>query len=192
MRRLNLIAATSAVVAAFCSASPVMAQVSSVSGQVQSKLVLTSGCVVQTGDDDPVVGDFGVLDFGSYPGTFEGPLTATVQGAGNGNNAEIICTQDYESLKLTIDGGTHAGSLASAQYGTGTRVLASGTDYIKYEVYQDAGHTEAYLVDTETTVEFDAASSTFDVPIYGKIEKSGNAAWPSGTYTDTLNVKIAW
>lgn len=169
---------------------PAHGQTNPISGTVNSTLVLTSGCAIDTGSGSTSNGGvFGTLDFGSQPGTFTGSLTAQTTGAG-ASITQVTCTPDISALNVTVNGGQHANQ--GAAIGAGTRAVANGSSFVPYEVYADAAHTEAYQIGTAVPVPIASAGTSFNLPIYGVANKTSATSLPSGTYTDVLNVTVGW
>ena len=80
-----------------------------------------------------------------------------------------------------------------AGVGTGSRAMKFGTSYLPYEVYSDAAMTTAYpTAATSLGVVLPGTGAAVGLPVFGRINKtSGNALQP-GTYTDVLQVTLAW
>ena len=169
------------------------AQTNPISGKVESKLVLTSGCAINAGGSSGSVGasNFGTLDFGSQPSGFTGSLRSAANGSGSSGAAQITCSPDVTAVQVTVDAGLNGGKGASV--GAGTRALgASGGGYVPYEVYADKGSTTQYVSGTAQTIPVPTPGTAFDLPIYGVANKTSMSALAAGTYTDELNVTLGW
>ncbi|MDX1808930.1 MAG: spore coat U domain-containing protein [Sulfurospirillaceae bacterium] len=99
-------------------------------------------------------------------------------------NVDIICNSGL-NWTATIDGGGNPnGELRRA---------ASGTDYITYRLYSDAGMTTELGATTANTITGTATGSTDTINVYAKVAMADNNPLPpAGTYSDTLNVTISW
>lgn len=99
-------------------------------------------------------------------------------------NVDIVCNSGL-NWTATIDGGGSAsGELRRA---------ASGTDYIAYRLYNDAGMTAELGAVTSNTVTGIATGATDSIDFYAKVAMADNNPLPPvGTYSDTLNVTISW
>jgi len=99
-------------------------------------------------------------------------------------NVDIVCNSGL-NWTATIDGGGSAsGELRRA---------ASGTDYIAYRLYSDAGMTAELGAATSNTVTGAATGATDTIDVYAKVALADNNPLPpAGTYSDTLNVTISW
>jgi spore coat protein U-like protein len=166
----------------------------SMAGQLNTKMVLQAGCIVSGAPGAGSTGvNFGTLDFGTQPATFTGILAATASGGAGGAGAtQILCSPDVTSLSITVSGGNNAGQGGSV--GIGSRAMKLGTSsYLPYEVYSDAGMTSAYPTSASAVgVTLPGTGVALPLPIYGRINKTSAAALTSGTYTDVLQVTLAW
>lgn len=99
-------------------------------------------------------------------------------------NVDIVCNSGL-NWTATIDGGGSAsGELRRA---------TSGTDYIAYRLYNDAGMTAELGAVTSNTVTGIATGATDSIDFYAKVAMADNNPLPPvGTYSDTLNVTISW
>ncbi|WP_175691191.1 Csu type fimbrial protein [Burkholderia anthina] len=166
-----------------------VAQSNPLTGTVNSKLVLTTGCAIDSGTGSVGVTTFGTLDFGTQPSGFTGSLSAQATGSGS-SSTKVTCSPDVTAVQVTVDGGLNAGK--GAGIGTGTRALANGAVYVPYDVYADSAHSQQYVVGTAQQVPVPSPGSAFDLPIYGIANKTSSSALAAGTYTDVLNVTLGW
>ena len=99
-------------------------------------------------------------------------------------NVDIVCNSGL-NWTATIDGGGSAsGELRRA---------ASGTDYIAYRLYSDAGMTAELGAVTANTIIGTATGATDTIDVYAKVALADNNPLPpAGTYSDALNVTISW
>jgi spore coat protein U-like protein len=155
-----------------------------ISGQIQARLVISSGCEVTSGSSTVsggMISDFGVLDFGSQGPTWRNPVGADLDNGNNGKLA-VTCNPSVTGFTVTIDGGTHGD-------GT-TRRLSNGSQFIPYNLYFDAGRHNGYSIGQQRT--FTVTTGTqVPIPVYGAIEVN-TSALPAGVYTDTLMVTLDW
>ena len=171
-------------------AAPGGAAAQSLSGTLDATMTLTSACAV-SGSALTSGLSFGTLDFGSQPATFTGPIAATPAGGSGGVGAtQIVCSPDVGSIAISVSGGDNQGQGSSL--GTGARALATGTDYLPYDVFSDSGHTQAFPIDTSVAVPIAVPGAPFNLPIYGLVNKTSSAAVQPGTYIDQLLVAISW
>jgi spore coat protein U-like protein len=164
----------------------------SLGGTLGATLTLTSACTI-SGDNEVSDVDFGTLDFGSRPSTFLGTLAAQpTGGAGISGQTRIVCSPDLDAITVTVDSGLHDGE--GAGIGVGSRALANGsTNFVPYEVYADTGHTTAYPTNgSGLSVNVPVAGAPFDIPLYGRINKTSPTALAAGVYSDTLVVTITF
>lgn len=165
------------------------AEAQSLGGTLDATLELESACTI-SGDNEVSNVEFGVLDFGSHPSTFTGVLTANATGgAGIGGPTQILCSPDIQNISIAVGAGDNAGEGSSI--GTGARALANASNYVPYDVYTDASFSTAYTTTPEAFAIPDVGQP-FNLPIYGRINKTSPAALPSGTYTDSLVVTITF
>jgi spore coat protein U-like protein len=179
------------VVAVFASAwAGTSAQAETLAGTVNATLTLTSGCAVDSGGGSIGNTTWGTLDFGTQPAGFTGSLYTQATGSAGGAPARITCSPDITSLDVTVDGGQHANEGMSI--GSGSRAMASNSARVPYDVYVDDAHSRTYVAGASQTFSVPSAGSAFDIPIYGVANKTSTSALPAGTYTDVLNVTLAW
>ena len=163
---------------------------SPLSGTMNASLTLQKSCLV-SGSNITAGVDFGTLDFGSRSSVFTGQIATQISGgAGGSGSTQLICSPDVSGITITIDGGAHAGQGTSV--GTGTRAVANGSAYVPYEIYSDAAHTQVYTAGIASPIAVPVAGSAFNLPIYGLVNKTSADSLPTGLYTDTLNVTVAW
>lgn len=167
------------------------AQAGELSGTIDSRITLLDGCAIFGAIDGPTTGaNFGVLEFGAQPSTFQGEVIGRVTGSASGvGSTQIICSPDVASLTISVDGGQNAGE--GATIGVGSRAMAFGSSFIPYEVYTDASMTTQYPVGTPQSIAT-PSSAPVDLPIYGRVNKTDPGALPTGTYTDQLLVTLTW
>jgi len=177
--RLRLVGALVAVGIAMLGARPALA--SSASGTIAVSLTVTDACVVNGATAFTTsLGQVGAIDFGTQPGLFS-TVNASLVATGGGSAISILCSPG-ETPTLTIGAGAHDSS--------GVHRLASGTDYITYHLFTDSAYSDeitigrALALGTTTT-------TAINVPIYAQTN-SGGLVMPGGSYTDTVQVTLAW
>ncbi|KVL51683.1 spore coat protein [Burkholderia cepacia] len=165
------------------------AQTSQLTGTVNSKLVLTTGCAIDAGSGSNGATTFGILDFGTQPSGFTGSLNSQATGGGS-TTPQVTCSPDVTSVQVTVDGGQNAGK--GTGIGAGTRALANGSAYVPYEIYADSAHAKRYDAGKPQAVAVPTPGTAFELPIYGIANKTSHGALAAGTYTDMLNVTLVW
>ncbi len=179
---ITLIAA-SACAAAHAESNPI-------TGKIDAKLALTSGCMINAGGGPIGTGSFGTLDFGTHPSAFTGTVNSTANGSGSSGAAQIICSPDVEAVQVTIDAGQHGGK--GAGIGKGTRALNNGAGYVPYEVYADKAGTTQYVAHTAQTIRVPTPGAAFNLPVFGIAHKESTSALVAGAYNDTLSITLGW
>lgn len=154
-----------------------------VTGQVDVKLNVSTGCTVE-GSTDTGPGNmnqFGTLDFGKTSGQWSNVLTGQVASSETGGHLAVKCDgANPVDFTVAIDGGVRT-----------DRSLKHTTaeDTVKYNVYRDAARTNPYEINTAQT--FTAAVGVAqEVPIFGAIAANNGTAKAQGDYTDTLLVTV--
>jgi len=180
------IALTAAAAAVLMTASPAYAQLS---GTLRAELELTSACAI-AGESDTTGLDFGLLDFGTHPGTFTGLLQA--QASGTSGPTQIVCSADLSEVTITVNGGDNPGQ--GGGIGDGPRALADGAgSFVPYEVYSTSGTTSPYPIGgSGVTVTIPTPGEPFALPIFGRVNKTSPNGLAAGSYADTLQVTIAF
>ena len=171
-------------------ASPSMA--GDLTGTMPARMVLTSGCLISGGSGAQSGLGFGTLDFGAKPGTFTGIVDAVPAGGDGGSGTtQIICSPEVTSVSITVSGGLHPGQ--GSAVGAGARAMQSGSAYLPYEVYQDAGRSTVYPVGSALTgFSIPVSGAAFNLPIFGRVNKTSSTSLPAGTYTDTLQITLTF
>lgn len=176
MRRSSLLASSLLALAMTSTAQAA----GTVTGQLGIQLVVTDGCTVGNGNAG---GTFGTIDFGSVA-AITTTLEAQSVGSGGGGSFSVTCNNGTD-FSVTLDSGANA---AGTQ-----RNMSNGTDTIAYNLFQDAVRTTPWGDgsnggDTLTTT---GTGTTQELVVYGQVPP--RAEVPSvGTYTDTVQVTVAW
>ncbi len=151
-----------------------------ITGQVDVKLNISSGCQVGGSEVSGNMNKFGELDFGKQSPQWTNVLTAEVQGANNGGDLEVTCDAGVSGFGVSINGGER-----------GNRTLSeAGGDTVEYGIYQNAARSNEYAVDTP--VQFSYAGAPVAIPIYGAIAPNSGTAKTAGDYTDVLLVSVTF
>lgn len=163
------------------SASLATANVSAaITGQIDVKLNITSGCVVGNSEADGNMNKFGTLDFGQAASSLTNVLTSGVIASDGGSDIKVKCDKAVDGFNISIDGGQK-----------GERLLANGTDTIKYDIYQDAARSKVYGVDEQVTFKNSSGDDGVSVPIFGAVPVQTGAK-SEGDYTDSLLVTLSF
>jgi spore coat protein U-like protein len=113
-------------------------------------------------------------------GTYSGAALSTT------SNINATCTA-ATPYTIALDAGTNPTTAGN----TSGRRLANGTNYISYDLWQDAGHTTHWGNVTGTdTLAGTGSGSTQDIPVYGSLA-AGTVPAP-GTYSDTVTASITF
>jgi spore coat protein U-like protein len=149
-----------------------------ITGQVDVKLKVESGCTVDNSQNNGNMNNFGTLDFGRTSSTWANILTGEVASSGNGGDIAVTCDAGVTGFDVSIDSGER-----------GDRTLSNATDTVAYNVYQDAARSKEYVANQK--VAFSSTGTPVNVPIFGSIA-SNAVAVSEGDYTDTLLVTVSF
>ncbi|EPG40837.1 Csu type fimbrial protein [Acinetobacter colistiniresistens] len=152
-----------------------------VTGQVDVKLNISTGCTVEGSKIDGNMNKFGTLDFGKTAGNWDNVLTAQVASSGTGGHLSVKCdSANPVDFTVAIDGGERSDrSLKNT----------SADDLVPYNVYRDAARTNLYAINAPQTFTV-ANGQAQEVPIFGAIAANTGEAKAQGDYTDTLLVTV--
>ncbi|MHC6225650.1 Csu type fimbrial protein [Pseudomonas sp. X10] len=156
---------------------PLSQSQAAISGQVQAKLNIASGCEVNSVVSGNA-NDFGTLDFGNTSPTWTNVLTAELATSGGGS-LEVTCDSGVGAFNVSIDGGLQGGRELTT---------SAGSDTVEYKVFQDAGRTQEFVVNTPVSYAV-TSGNPVSVPVYGAISPNGTAK-TAGLYTDTLTMTV--
>ncbi|WP_165789498.1 Csu type fimbrial protein [Billgrantia endophytica] len=137
---------------------------------------ITPGCQIN-GVISPEAGKLGTLDFGRHPAIATDSL---VTGFAANAAVTLSCTPGV-ALSMSLDGGSH--------FANGERNLDSGSHRIPYQLYRDAGLSQAVPVNQSVAVVYDNPND-IRLPIYAALQLPGLS--PPGTYQDVLTVTLSW
>ncbi|MFW1801044.1 spore coat U domain-containing protein [Acinetobacter nematophilus] len=152
-----------------------------ITGQVDVKLNVSTGCSVEGAQVAGSINQFGTLDFGKTSGNWANILTAQVASSATGSHLNVKCDGTTPvDFTVAIDGGTRTDrSLKNT----------AGADLVNYNVYRDAARTNLYAINTPQTFTA-AAGASQQVPIFGAIAANSGTAKAQGDYQDTLLVTV--
>ena len=150
-----------------------------VSGQINVTVTLVAGCAVESSSATSNV-DFGDLDFGSQPTLFS-QADAQVVGV-NGNGISIQCSTGLSPTLQIVNGANDANA------GSNTHALTDGSNYIPYDVYDDAAYSAGDILNNTDTIAITADGTLQTVNLYGRAV--GASGLDAGSYTDTLTMLV--
>lgn len=166
-----------AVVGCLAFATPVAAE--TVTGTLDASITLTKACKVNGATTTSGV-SFGSLAFGTHTTLF---TEATATADGNGSGAiSIQCTPGADAT-LKFNAGQNDGQAS----GSG-RAMKSGTYYVPYDIFSDAGYSNKLTSGSGVTVTADGTAHT--VNVYGKA--LGASGLVAGTYSDVITVELSF
>ena len=124
---------------------------------------------------------FGTLTLGVNPGM--GTVTPANKDADSGATISIVCT----------NGATAAITAGLGVQPSGTvRRMISGSDYLAYELYTDAGRGTVLDSTTGAIAYTGTGATTTDKAVYGRITGAQLAAAKKGSYADTVAMTITY
>ena len=177
MRKINLAYWGFAISATLATANVSAA----ITGQVDVKLNVSSGCTVDNSSENGGINKFGTIDFGKTSSTWENILTAEVASSANGGDITVTCDSGVSGFNVSVDGGEK-----------GDRQLTNGTDNVPYNIYQDAARSKLYEINTPVAfATTGTTSSSVKIPLYGAVPKNINPV-SDGDYKDTLLVTVTF
>lgn len=152
-----------------------------ITGQVDVKLNVSTGCTVEGSTVAGNLNQFGTLDFGNTSGKWDNILTAQVAASATGSHLNVKCDSTTPvNFTVAIDGGQRADR--SLKH-------TSSTDLVSYNVYRDAARTTPYVINTAQNFTANTGVSE-QVPIFGAIAANSGTAKAQGDYKDTLLVTV--
>lgn len=151
-------------------------------GQLNIQITIDSGCTVTNGSASGSGNTFGSLSFGDY-NDLNNLIDGRSLGNAGGSSFGLQCTQN---TPYTI--ALNAGQNASG----GQRRMNSGGVLIDYNLYQDAGRTQSWGDGgaTGNVLSGTGTGNDEEVVVYGRVPAQTTPV--AGTYTDTVQVTIAW
>ncbi|MGG2398007.1 spore coat U domain-containing protein [Pseudomonas sp. SH1-B] len=151
-------------------------------GQLNVQITIGSGCTVTNGSASGSSNTFGSISFGDYT-DLNNLIDGRSFGSAGGSSFGLQCTQD---TPYTI-------ALSPGQNATGgQRRMISGGAYVAYNLYQDSARSDPWGDGGATgdIVSGTGTGSDEEVIVYGRVPAQTTPA--AGTYTDTVQVTIAW
>lgn len=141
------------------------AQTSTATGQFNVRMSITASCTVGTAAD--LV----------FPST--GAITTNVDAT---TNLQVTCTSGAAYNVGLGQGDNFQG---------GTRRMRSGANFINYELYRDAGRTQAFgaTIGTDTFAGTGSGAAQ-TIPVYGRVPAQANVA--VGDYTDIVTITVTY
>jgi spore coat protein U-like protein len=146
-----------------------LAAVTSATFQVSASII--AGCLVVGGGSN-----YGNLNYGSYAAL----STSTVSTALT-SGVVVQCTPGV-TLSMSINGGQNNVSGRHLK-------LNSGTATVAYQLFSDAGLSQAIGISQNVNVAYSNANN-ITLPIYGRVVLPGNQ--PAGSYSDVLQVQLTF
>lgn len=152
-----------------------MAQAGTATANLTVQITVTASCTINAA----------TLDFGSNAGT---ALAASNIDAST--TVSVTCTNG-SPYSIGMDNGSNASSTQ--------RRMKSGTNFLNYNLYVDAGRTNAWTTAASNSACTSASScylgtgsgSSQAVNIYGRVPSVGSAP-PTGSYSDTVTMTITY
>ena len=159
-----------------CLTSASMAQAGTATSNLTVQITITAACTINAA----------TLNFGaSVPGT-----TLVASNVDASTTVSVTCT-NLSPYSIGMDNGAN---VSGSQ-----RRMKSGSNFLNYNLYVDAGLTNAWTT-ASSNVACTTANSCFlgtgngsaqSVNIYGRVPSTGTAP-PTGTYTDTVTMTITY
>lgn len=153
-----------------------------IQGALGVTLTIGAGCSIKGGDSSGAANNFGSISFGTYS-SLDNIIDATATGS-SGGSLTLNCTKDT-NYTVALDNGQHIAS------GTQRRMANSGkSDYISYNLYQDAEHTVAWGSGANAlTATSDGTPKS--LVVYGRVPASSITP-ATGMYDDTVTMTVTW
>ncbi|MGD9715402.1 MAG: spore coat U domain-containing protein [Thermomicrobiales bacterium] len=159
----------------------VPANAGSSNGTIAVSLTISDACAVNGGSiTSGSLGQIGAISFANQPGIF-GDVDAAMIATGGGGAISVLCSPGL-TPQLTIGTGDNDSN--------NLRHLASGSNEVAYRLYSDSGRTNEITIGQQLSLGT-ATTTAFEVPIYARVNSEG-AVLPGGSYTDTVQVTLAW
>ncbi len=158
-----------------CLAAATRAWAATATANLTVQITITASCTISAT----------TLNFGTLAGT---AVSASPTSAST--NVSVTCTNG-SPYSIGMDNGANASG--------SQRRMKSGTNFLNYNLYTNAGLTNAWTTATSTTT-CTTTNSCFlgtgngaaqSVPIYGQMPAVGSAP-PAGTYSDTVTMTITY
>jgi len=163
------------IAACIFASGSVSAQAATATSNLTVQITITASCTINAA----------TLDFGSNPGT-----TLVAANIDASSTVSVTCTSG-SPYSIGMDNGANA---------SGTqRRMKTGTNFLNYNLYVDAGRTNAWTTAASSTTCTTANScalgtgngSPQSVSIFGRVPSIGTAP-PTGAYSDTVLMTITY
>lgn len=153
-----------------------------VQGNLTVQLEIVDGCTVGSGTGGGT--DWGSIDFGSHSEIISANIDADSTGTSTAD-IEVICTNGL-AYEIGLNNGQNA--VSGQRY-----VLDSvSSDTVPYDLYQDTGRTTAWGdIGSGNELSASGNGAVQTVVVYGRVPAQATTP-SSGTYTDTVQVTVAW
>lgn len=162
-------------------ASAVLVAVAAVSGTAVAGTDTSNLPVSATVSANCTIDASGGVAFGAYDPIVTNKTTAlTASGT-----VSTTCTNG-SSATITLGQGSNAGSGSTAA--APIRRMASGSNYLSYQLYSDSGDTTVF--DGSTGVGVTGTGSAVSTSVYGSVAAGQNV--PAGSYADTVLATVAF
>jgi spore coat protein U-like protein len=116
-------------------------------------------------------------------------VTATDLAFGAYANSAIAATSTV-SVTCTSGGAYTVGLSDGANFSTTRRMKNAGTDYLGYELYKDALHSNRWGNSGGELVSGSGSGSAQDLTVYGNLPAGQGLI--AGSYTDTIQVTVTY
>ncbi|PKM32336.1 MAG: spore coat protein [Gammaproteobacteria bacterium HGW-Gammaproteobacteria-12] len=151
-------------------------------GQLNVQITIGTGCTVTNGTAGGSSNTFGSLSFGDY-NDLANLIDGRSFGSAGGSSFGLQC-----SLGTDYSVALSAGQNAS---GSQRRMINAG-EFVAYNLYQDSSRTEPWGDGgaTGTVLSGTGTGANEEMIVYGRVPSQDTPS--PGTYTDTVQVTIAW
>ena len=181
MTNLSKLKTAGAAMALLLSLAALPAQAGSSTGTIGVSMNVSAACLVNGGSQSSgSLGQLGSIAFPDQSGVVGTVDASLVPSAGSGG-ISVLCTPGL-TPSLTVGAGAHDSGAV--------RNLASNSNTVAYRLYSDAGRSSEITIGHAISLGT-ATSSAINVPIFGRIT-GGGASLTAGSYTDTVQVTLAW
>lgn len=166
MKRRSILLAVALVAAGLLATT---AQAQTVTNTMPVTITIQDACDISTAPT--------TLDFGTA-----GPLMANVDST---STISVTCTSGA-GYNIGLDAGLNDGGL-----GINARAMTDGTDFVGYQLYQDATRTNVWgeTIGTDTVASTGTGGAQA-FTVYGRVPPQ--ATPPAGTYNDTVTVTVTY
>lgn len=153
-----------------------------IQGDLEIQLTIGDGCEVTNGTVSGTGNSFGRIDFGTQSSLMTSVIDAQSVASAGAGTIQLNCTKDV-AYTVSLDNGRNATS------GKRNMKLATGTDLVAYDLYQDAARSKVWNEQNKLTGK--GTGVAIDLTVYGRVPKAV-ATPPAGLYSDSVLVTVAW